>query len=524
MKRWEIALAIGGAICLILGASWIRRGELPRQDFTLDAGGCLLPVTVFDPPADVSPAGTAVVLHGLSANRRVMTYLGEDLAGHGLQAYLFDLPGHGDNRDAFTFPRAQQCATAAVESLIRSGKIDPRTTILVGHSMGAAIAIRMADREPVLATIAISPAPMNAPQRMPANLLVFSAQFDMAPLAKEAQDLQTAADGKRTAPDDFTQKRAFDLQYIPHATHTSLLLDRRVAHRSELWVMQSLFPGVGAETLTLNLDLATYETFNRGRRRLAGSTLGLVGLMLLFPLGATLVSKIAGGFRAPNRSESPVELGKESPGRMLVLLEGFVCALFSVLLLNFFVPLRFLRIYTGDYLASLLLICGILLLILNRYRARKNLALNLRAQFAAAVLGIATILAVGAWMNWQLTDGLLNSPRWMRFCGLLPFLWLFSYAEEVVLGPVNAGKRRLLRFAVAIALRLEIWLVCVFAYYKMANGQVLILLLVTVLAVFSIMQRLGTDALRRRTGSATAAALFGAILAAWLIASVLPLT
>jgi pimeloyl-ACP methyl ester carboxylesterase len=536
MKRWEIALAVGGAICLILGANWIRRGELPREDFTLDAGACQLPVTVFDPPADVSPAGTAVVLHGLSANRRVMTYLGEDLAGHGLRAYLFDLPGHGDNRDAFTFPRAQQCATAAVESLIRSGRIDPRTTILVGHSMGAAIAIRMADREPVLATIAISPATMNAPQRMPANLLVFSAQFDMAPLAKEAQDLQTAADGKRTAADDFAQKRAFDLQYIPHATHTSLLLDRRVAHRSELWVMQSLFPSVGAETLTLNLDLATYETFNRGRRRLAGSALGLIGLMLLFPLSATLASKIAGGYRAPVRTGSPdesgaesgaessVESGEERPGRLLVLLEGFICALFGVLLLNFFVPLKFLRIYTGDYLASLLLICGILLLILNRYRARKNLALDLRAQLAAAVLGIATILAVGAWMNWQLTDGWLNAPRWMRFCGLLPFLWVFAYAEEVVLGPVNAGKRRMLRFGVAIALRLEIWLVCVFAYYKMADGQVLILLLVTVLAVFSIVQRLGTDALRRRTGSATAAALFGAILAAWLIASVLPLT
>src|SRR5271165_2917129 len=64
MKRWEIALGICGAICLMLGANWIRRGELPRQDFTLDAGGCSLPVTVFDPPADVSPAGTAVVLHG----------------------------------------------------------------------------------------------------------------------------------------------------------------------------------------------------------------------------------------------------------------------------------------------------------------------------------------------------------------------------------------------------------------------------------------------------------------------------
>jgi len=93
-----------------------------------------------------------------------------------------------------------------------------------------------------------------------------------------------------------------------------------------------------------------------------------------------------------------------------------------------------------------------------------------------------------------------------------------------VLGPVDSGVRRALRFAMAIALRLEIWLVAVFAYYEFASGQVLIPLLVTALAVFSILQRLGTDALRRRTGSATAAALFGAILGAWLIASVFPLT
>jgi pimeloyl-ACP methyl ester carboxylesterase len=173
-----------------------------------------------------------------------MTYLSEDFAGHGLRTYALDLPGHGDNREPFTFQRAQLCATAAVEILIRSGKIDPRTTVLVGHSMGAAIAIRMADSEPVLATIAISPAPMKPPVRMPANLLVFTAQFDIPPLAKEARDLEAAAESDRNAPEDFVQLRAFDLEHIPFATHTSLLLDRRVAHRSELWAMRALFPSV----------------------------------------------------------------------------------------------------------------------------------------------------------------------------------------------------------------------------------------------------------------------------------------
>jgi pimeloyl-ACP methyl ester carboxylesterase len=535
MKLWELGLAIGGAICLLLGTAWIRRSELPRKDFVLDAGSCRVPVTEYDPPANVSPAGSAIVLHGLSANRRVMTYLSEDFAGHGLRTYALDLPGHGDNREPFTFPRAHLCATAAVETLIRSGRIDPRTTVLVGHSMGAAIAIRMADREPVLATIAISPAPMKLPMRMPANLLVFTAQFDIPPLAKEAKDLEEAAGGDRSAPEDFAQLRAFDLERIPFASHTSLLLDRRVAHRSELWVMRALFPNVATETLALNADLATYETFNFGRRRLAGAVLGLIGLVLIFPLAASIIVQIFRTFRTiGNRADSAwvTDLHNETqtdssdrvPGRALILFEGIICVLIGVLILMVFVPLKFLHIYSGDYLASLLLIYGALLLILNRVNAREAFSLDLATKLAAAILGIGTILAVGTWLNWQLTDGLMNAPRWLRFCALVPVLWLFAYAEEVVLGPVDSGWRRTIRFVFAIALRLELWIVCAFAYYELVSGQVLILLLVTALAIFSILQRLGTDALRRRTGSAPAAALFGAILGAWLLASVFPLT
>ena len=535
MKLWELGLAIGGAICLLLGTAWIRRSELPRKDFVLDAGSCRVPVTEYSPPANVSPAGSAVVLHGLSANRRVMTYLSEDFAGHGLRTYALDLPGHGDNREAFTFPRAQQCATTAVEALILTDRIDRRTTVLVGHSMGAAIAMRMADREPVLGTIAISPAPMKLPSRMPANLLVFTAQFDIPPLAKEARDLETEVGGDRKEPEDFAQLRAFDLQRIPFATHTSLLLDRRVAHRSELWAMQALFPNVATETLALNVDLATYETFNLGRRRLAGAVLGLIGLLMIFPLTASAVVQVAQIFRTVgSRADSAraTDLHNDpradsldrAPGRALTLFEGIVSALLGVLLLVIFIPLKFLHVYSGDYLASLLLIYGAMLLIVNRANARAAFSLDIATKIAAAALGIGTILAIGTWLNWQLTDGWLNAPRWLRFCALVPVLWIFAYAEEVVLRPVDSGWRRAIRFVFAMALRVELWLVCAFAYYELVSGQVLILLLVTALAVFSILQRLGTDALRRRTGSAPAAALFGAILGAWLIAAVFPLT
>jgi hypothetical protein len=75
-----------------------------------------------------------------------------------------------------------------------------------------------------------------------------------------------------------------------------------------------------------------------------------------------------------------------------------------------------------------------------------------------------------------------------------------------------------------LALRLELWLACLLAYYKLASGQLLIGLLVVGLAAFSMLQRLAADALLGRTGSATATAVFDAILAAWFIAAIFPLT
>jgi pimeloyl-ACP methyl ester carboxylesterase len=515
-KNWYFALAIAGAVLLLIGAHWIRRAQLPQHEIVLTDKGCSTPATVIDPPPGVTPVGAAIVLHGLAANGRVMTYIGSDFAGHGFRTYLLDLPGHGHNTDSFSFSRAEQCATVAVESLIRTQAIDPDKTILVGHSMGGAIAVRMADREPVKATIAISPAPMTLPRRMPSNLLVFSAQFDIPALKRQARALVLAAGGERAALEDFGEQRAFQLVDSPLSTHTSMLLDRSIAHRSELWAMQSLFPTIPAKTLAVNLALATYETFGHGRRRLGGAIVGLLGLLLIFPLAVTGASNLS----VPVQTDLPLA----QPRFPLVLVEGVSCALVAVLLLMLWTPLRFVHLYSGDYFASLLLIVGVLLIALNRNATRQSCSWNARALFAAALLGFGVILAFGAWLNWQLADLWLNAPRWQRFAEVLPVAAIFSFAEEVVLGPVGGGRRRALRFAVFLALRLELWLACLLAYFAFASGQALILVLVETLAGFSILQRLATDALRARTGSATAAAFFGAILAAWFIAAVFPLT
>jgi pimeloyl-ACP methyl ester carboxylesterase len=516
LKHWRVVLAAVGAVLLVVGVVWIRRAELPHENFVINTGDCHIPVTLTDPAPDVSPAGSVVLIHGLSANRKLMTYLAEDFAGHGFRSFSIDLPGHGDNSDPFTVPRAQFCATMAVDWLTRQDKIDPAKTTIVGHSMGGAIAIRMADVEPVAATIAISPGPTAPQTRMPANLLVFSASADLAPLKRVAARLQEAAQGDRTAPDDFAQKRAFDLELLPHSTHTSLITDRRVAHRSEQWMMQTVFSGSDANTVTLNLDLGTYESYGNGRRRLAGAILGQIGIILIFPFAAFVAGRVSG--------LALVEMPGTCPAPLLVILEMIVSVLVAILILRFGVPLRFLHIYSADYLVSLLTIAGLVLLTLNLGFLMEYAWFRSAKLLAAGLLAFATIIAMGAWMNWQLTDGLPNTPRWFRFVGMLPFLYLYAFAEEVVLGPVKHGWPRAARFILFGALRVEILLACVVGYYSLGNGQILLILLAVFFIVFSILQRLATDAVRAHTGSATAAALFGAILAAWFVATIFPLT
>ena len=71
LRLWIIILATAGIVLLLIGARWIRVAELPKQEIVLTAGGCNTPITILQPPTDVQPVGSAILIHGLSANRRI---------------------------------------------------------------------------------------------------------------------------------------------------------------------------------------------------------------------------------------------------------------------------------------------------------------------------------------------------------------------------------------------------------------------------------------------------------------------
>lgn len=518
-QEWVLAWLAG----LLLMTSALRPSRPPIQEESRQIAGCRVAFRTLTHPRG---RATAVVLHGLAANARLMQTLGMALHEGGLDVYLIDLPGHGDNREPFSYERAEQCTALLIEQLEKEGRLRASETVLVGHSMGGSIAIRLADRFPAAATIALGtsmmmppakggpPMPVEFPRRMPTNLLLITGEYDFARIGGAAQKLIAAAGGQRFDAEDFRQRRAVSHVELPRATHTSLIFDSTAFRHANVWVHKALPPETWGMSM-LSVQLGVHSYF-----------MGSLALAAMFPLAASLCARLLGATQASTISPS-------SPS-----LIGFGAWTFAgigaVAFLFLGVPLRpIVRLFSGDYLASALMFAGILLLLTRRHWASATEAnWSVRATAVGSLLGIITMLAFGVWLDWQTTDAWLNAPRWWRFVLLVPLMVPYCLAEELALGlPVSPDLRlwqrrqaQAVRLGRFLVLRAILWLAMALAVAVLRTGEILILLLGAYLAAFSIAQRAGMDAVRLRTGSAAAAAVFGAILAAWFIAAVFPLT
>jgi pimeloyl-ACP methyl ester carboxylesterase len=497
---------VAGALLLFAGAILVSRSHGPMRD-TRIAGAA---VRVLE-PAQLPAAGTAVIFHGLASNRILMQQLGQWLAAQGFRAYLVDAPGHGDSTGGFTHAATMDCYIRILTELERNGiashgkteGLHPQTTILIGHSMGAEMAIRLADYFPVAATIALAPAPMVLPRRTPANLLVIGAQFDLPAMHESARKLFEAAGGSRSSAEDFQQMRAANGLVIPGTAHGSLVLDSGAAQAMTSWAR-------AAVGLTGPIETP------RGAP-LTGEILGIAGICLLFPLTTTWTVRIFCAHFAEQKK--PVRLSKAA-----LIASWGVAALLALSIVNLWYPQRLFPFYGGGYLACFLLLTGIAVVLLFRKQLRGVFDHGYRPVLAATALGLLVILGLGAWLNWQLTEVLwISRVRWFYFIPLFLANLPYAMAEEAALGP-PAGSRDLARFGTFIALRLILWLPLLAGILIFLSGQVLTALLVPFFITVSLGQRVGGDALRRRTGSSAAAAIFSAILAAWLMIAVFPLS
>jgi len=501
-----IGLCVAG-LCLSLSV------HTQQQTFRIGAGGCRL-VTDIVEPAGGNAQGYVVLFHGLAANKRIMSYLAEGLAEQGLRVFVPDLPGHGRTEGPFSFDRAEECSANLVRELIARGLLDPERTILAGHSMGGAIALRVASQQPVAGVVAISPAPMN-PIRgipdeaipyhgfgtLPSHTLVMYGTWEPGIISNAARDLAPA-------PGDTTSK------YVPiaHATHVSILFDAQAMLTTQAWA-------------TSVLQIARQQALPP-HRGVIGFFLGLAGILTLAGafLREILQNKKQPGPPADSLSGSP---------RLIIFSEFGIIALGAVALLRYSIPLRVLHLFEGDYFASLLLIAGIVILAFH-VKSLQGLFSNTRnASETSRPIYISLLLAgfaaltlcvlFGAWIDLSFFEAWPSATRLARFVPFALAVLPYHLAEEFVLGPAAPGKT-FGRLLTSLSLRAILLLAIVASIFFLHSGEILPVLLATSFGLFSLAQSWGMCVVRRVTASPAAAALFGAILLAGFCLVVFPTT
>jgi pimeloyl-ACP methyl ester carboxylesterase len=505
--------ALGVALCIV---GFVLAWPSPYRETTVVIGarGCRLVTDVIDQGSN-DTRGFIVLFHGLAANKKIMSYLARGFASQNLRVFVPDLPGHGRTQGPFSFERAEACADSLVRELIARRAIDPQRTMLAGHSMGGAIAIRVAARVGVAGVVVISPAPQRVahgvppdmlpytnPPPVPPHTLAMSAAFEPLGIRDSTRDLIT---GEAAA----TCKYLF----LPHATHVSVLFDSRVVRAAQEW---------SAETLKFPAERGAPSSLP-----MVGSLAGLAGILLLAgPFVRETVGMphtVAASAAATAVEPQYVSDTSAAVPAVRALLEVAAVSFLAVVLLRFWNPLSFVRLYNGGYFASFGLIAGIALLLIHYKSARASWPSEIKTLLLAALAGLVLHLLVTGWLDTTLTESWLSGARSARFPVLFVAAFACLLAEELLLGPA-AARGKLARVSLALTLRLIAFAALAFGIFVLHSGAILVILLAVYLTLFFIFQRLGMDLVRRQTGSAIAAAVFGAILLAGFCLVIFPVT
>src|SRR5271154_993605 len=151
-----VVRALIGTVLIAVGFLMVLPRPYRERTFRIEAGGCRMDTTVVEPVGatssntgffgalfanisapipDRASAGTVVLLHGLAANRKLMSYIAHGFANLGLRVYVPDLPGHGHTAGPYSAARDEECSENLLHELRSRGLAPPESTLLVGHSM-----------------------------------------------------------------------------------------------------------------------------------------------------------------------------------------------------------------------------------------------------------------------------------------------------------------------------------------------------------------------------------------------------
>ncbi|HEY7020887.1 MAG TPA: alpha/beta fold hydrolase, partial [Ktedonobacterales bacterium] len=478
-RRWLLAQStfLLLALAVFALATWqvhATESQIIREEITIGGAGGNISALRFTPRNEHLNI-VAVVAHGYSGSKEVMTTFCAELAKQGITAYCFDFPGHGSSPEVFdpdaALSGAQSQLTdtvgAVVDYALQNMPRQDAKLVLIGHSMGTSAVGLYALRHPELtnlaATILVSPVLDEAPTTSnPRNLLILAGDADPAGIVKiakmrVAEGCGQPSDGALSADLTCGDPRlgtGRKLVILPGLTHITILT-ASATHRQILeWLHDGLDAGITTDAVTAD-------------QRFLWLLLGLGAAFLALLPALALAS--AGLRRLPaRRAESAA--GNVSLHALTALGVMATALVIGMIALHFFVdsPFGFLRQALSPDLATFLFGAGIVALgvalAVPVYRRKADWPRGLA--IAAQVL-----LAVGAFVFLYFTLGALSTFAWASLALTPARLWR-ALALALLFIPLFLGSELLLR-PVALA---KPWL---------AAGTKLVVALLTTVALFA---------------------------------------
>jgi pimeloyl-ACP methyl ester carboxylesterase len=430
-RRWLLAQAVFLLLALAVFAlaTWqvhASESQIVREEITIGGAGRQISALRFT-PRDEHLNIVAVVAHGYSASKEIMTTFCTELAKQGVTAYCFDFPGHGSSPDVFdpdaalSGAQAQLTETvgAVVDYALQQVPRRDAKLLLIGHSMGTSAvglyALQHSDLPNLAATVLVSPIlSASVTTANPRNLLVLAGDADPANIITIAKTRVAEGCGQPAGEalsadltcGDAAQGTGRKLVILPGLNHITILTASATHQHILAWLHDGLDAGITTDTVTAD-------------QRFLWLLLGLGAAFLALLPALALTS--AGLRQLPARRVEP----RSGTGYLMALatLGVMVIALGAgMLALHFFVdsPFSFLRQALAPDQATFFFGAGIIVLgvalAVSAWRRDADWPRGLS-------IGGQILLAVGALVFLYFTLGALSTFAWANLALTPARLW-----------------------------------------------------------------------------------------------------
>ena len=521
-------------------------GAVRRDAFTL-GGAIPTPVLRYTPPASAQTPVVAVLAHGYSASKEIMSSFATDLAKQGVTVYTFDFPGHGASPTVYGGPNHSGVVDQLVGAL--SEVVDyamahapPHAKlVLLGYSLGTIAVGEYALRHPTMAslqaTVLVAGILKDKPNlTAPRNLLVLSGQYDLPGINDIARDSIASACGATanairgaiyTCQTHTTDQRKRVI--LPGLDHISIVTAASTHNTVIQWLGATVDPRIGSAPVNADVRL---------HWMLAGFIAALLAIGPLIQLLA-----LATRLRPAQRRESLATAPADDSSAMAPALLGFgalagalmvaLLGLRAYLPSSFWAadpfPFTFLRQQVSADVAIFFVLAGALLGAVLWWTPRLRGAVTLppwREGLAQGLIALAVtvflMLTVGALSTYAWESLALDPQRLWRGVVYAILLWPFFFALRSLL---RAMAPRFRRPALADLSASLLILLALVGAILMNFGRLSYLgILLPVFAII-VLLLVGASAWMRRTVAHPVAlmATLEALLLAWTLAATLPL-